>query len=397
MFGFLKKTISGFVEKLSGKEQDKEKQEEKKEEPVVSKRESIEEEIFREAEKEVLKTEPPKREQPKPIAVEEKPKPQQEQERIQLTMKLERKPVFEVKEEKKELAPKVGFFKKITGLITGGITIGEGEVKPLLDDLKISLLESDVSLDTTDFLVEDLKKRLVGKQIARGSVNDAVKSEVRMALLDLFDEKKDFLSEALKKEKPVKILFLGPNGAGKTTTIAKFAFLLKQKGFKSVIAASDTFRAAAIEQAALHGERLGIEVIKHKYGADPSAVAFDAIAHAKAEGIEFVLIDTAGRQETNVNLLKEMDKINRVIKPDFKIFVGESIAGHALIEQAKKFHETVGLDGLVLTKVDADAKGGTAFSIAHDLKTPILFIGIGQEYTDLKPFDREWLVNNVLS
>ncbi|HLC37832.1 MAG TPA: signal recognition particle receptor subunit alpha, partial [Candidatus Norongarragalinales archaeon] len=355
MFGFLKKAVSGFVEKLSGKEKEKaEEPKHKQEEKIEAKRGSIEEEIFREAEKEVLKTETPAKlqavfehkpeskpepmkEQPKRAAVEEKFEPQLEPELPQPKKEVERKPVFEVKEEKKELAPKVGFFKKITGFITGGITIGEGEVQPLLEDLRISLLESDVSLDTTEFLVEDLKKRLVGKQIARGSVNDAVKNEVKSALLDLFQTKGDFISEALKKEKPVKILFLGPNGAGKTTTIAKFAFLLKERGLKSVIAASDTFRAAAIEQAALHGERLGIEVIKHKYGADPSAVAFDAIAHAKAQKLDFVLIDTAGRQETNVNLLKEMDKINRVIKPDFKIFVGESIAGHALIDQAKKF------------------------------------------------------------
>ena len=482
MFGFLKKAVSGFVDKLTGKETGKKPEEELKQEPnaqakpepiqepkkieetpFTPAKESIEDEILREAQREVEREEkraPPVREAPKlerhaepkrelpkvettqveqepqkprheerhiapktPIQLEEKqpskpveiirnekpakpieekfetPAKQEfeEQKPAETTIRAERKPVFEVKEEKKELAPKVGLFKKITGMFTGSVTIGEGEVQPLFDDLRIALLESDVSLDTTEYLIGDLHRRLVGRQIARGQVNDAVKNEVKLALLDLFGGKKDFLKEASGKTKPVKILFLGPNGAGKTTTIAKMAFLLQQKGFKSVIAASDTFRAAAIEQAALHGEKLGVKVIKHQYGADPAAVAFDAIAHAKAEKIDFVLIDTAGRQDTNVNLIKEMEKINRVIQPDYKIFVGESIAGHALIEQAKKFHETVGLDGLVLTKLDADAKGGTAFSIAHDLKTPILFIGMGQEYGDLKPFDPEWLVNNVLS
>src|SRR3989338_597679 len=417
MFGFLKKAVTGFVGKLTGKEEEKKEAEipqerEKQEEPRAqtpkeTAEEKIEDEIVKQAEKEVLREE--KEIEHKAIEQkierrveekEKKAKPQAENpaELAPAPEKAgQRKPVFEVKQEKKELLPKIGLVKKITGLFTGGVTIGEGEAQPLLEDLRIALLESDVSLDTADFLVEDLLKRLVGKQIARGSVNDAVKTEVKLALTDLFANDEDFVAQAARKPKPVKILFLGPNGAGKTTTIAKIAFLLKQKGFTSVIAASDTFRAAAIEQASIHGEKLGVRVIKQKYGADPAAVAFDAIAHAKAEKADFVLIDTAGRQETNYNLLKEMEKINRVVQPDYKIFVGESVAGHALIEQAKKFHEAVGLNGLILTKLDADAKGGTAFSIAHDLGIPILFIGIGQEYGDLKPFAREWLVNNVLS
>lgn len=467
MFGFLKKAVGTFINKVTGKEEDKEKkpegqQEEQKPEeekptaieqatpeetieqvkevpeparPVEAKPtkpEDVEDEIVRQAELEVLRE---KETQPKPIqpqpevqkpvpvakptvqqpapqpkAIEQpkaerkteaerkiaEPKPTVEYTQPEPAVE-ERKPAFQVKEEKRELAPKVGLFKKLTGLFTGSVTIGEKEVEPLFDDLRIALLESDVSLDTTEFLVEDLHKRLVGKQVARGGVDDAVKGEVRNALMDLFGPEKDILFETVGKQKPIKILFIGPNGAGKTTTIAKIAFLLKEKGFTSVIAASDTFRAAAIEQASLHGEKLGIRVIKHKYGADPAAVAFDAIAHAKAEKLDFVLIDTAGRQETNYNLVKEMEKINRVIEPDYKVFVGESVAGHSLIEQAKKFNETVGLDGLVLTKLDADAKGGTAFSIAHDLKIPILFIGVGQEYSDLKPFKKEWLVDNVLS
>ncbi|MFH1056526.1 MAG: signal recognition particle-docking protein FtsY [Candidatus Micrarchaeota archaeon] len=411
MFGFLKKAIGNFVDKVSGKKETEEqakpeetpKPVEAREQPGL-KTESVEEEIVREAETEIEKEEKPKPEVVEKPWKEEEIIEEKEQREIpepaELPKPVEktgRKPFFEVKEEKKELAPKVGLFKKITGMFTGSVTIGHGEVEPLFDDLRIALLESDVSLDTTEFLINDLNSRLEGKQVPKGSVNDAVRSEVRTALMDLFGSNEDFLELALRKQKPVKILFLGPNGAGKTTTIAKLAFLLKQKGFSSVIAASDTFRAAAIEQASLHGERLGVRVIKHKYGADPSAVAFDAIEHAKAEKLDFVLIDTAGRQETNYNLVKEMEKINRVIRPDFKLFVGESVAGHALVEQARKFNESVGLDGLILTKLDVDAKGGTAFSIAHDLKTPIFYIGVGQEYSDLKPFDSQWLVNNVLS
>lgn len=427
MFGFLKKAVTGFVGKLTGKEEEKKKEAEipqarekpeelRAETPKETAEEKIEDEIVKQAEKEVLREEKEiehkaveqkierryeekKELQPQPVLHQtsvETAEPQ-EQTPAEPDRREQRKPVFEVKREKKEIAPKVGLLKKITGLFSGSVTIGESEVNPLFEDLRIALLESDVSLDTTEFLIEDLRKRLVGKQIARGSVNDSVKSEVKLALTDLFSGDQDFFAQAARKPKPVKILFIGPNGAGKTTTIAKIAFLLKQKGFTSVISASDTFRAAAIEQASLHGEKLGVRVIKQKYGADPAAVAFDAIAHAKAEKIDFVLIDTAGRQETNYNLVKEMEKINRVVQPDYRIFVGESVAGHSLIEQAKKFHESVGLDGLVLTKLDADAKGGTAFSIAHDLRIPILFIGVGQEYEDLKPFAREWLVDNVLN
>jgi len=172
---------------------------------------------------------------------------------------------------------------------------------------------------------------------------------------------------------------------------------LRDQGFSSVISASDSFRAAAIEQAAHHGEKLGVKVVKHAYGADPTAVAFDAVAHAKANNIDVVLIDTAGRQETNFNLVKEMEKMNRVLKPDLRVFVGEAIAGHALVEQVKTFKERVGVDAIILTKLDCDAKGGGVFSVAFESKLPVLFLGVGQEYSDLKDFDANWLVDNILA
>lgn len=190
--------------------------------------------------------------------------------------------------------------------------------------------------------------------------------------------------------------FLGPNGAGKTTTIAKMASLLKKNGYSSVIAASDTFRAAAIEQAVHHGAKLDVHVIKHSYGADPAAVAFDAIKHASANNSDIVLVDTAGRQETNKNLLEELRKIVRVAKPDAKLFVGESIAGHALIDQLKAFDETVGIDAVILTKIDCDAKGGNSLSIARETKVPVIFMGVGQGYDELVPFDPQFIVNKVL-
>ncbi|MFH0922501.1 MAG: signal recognition particle-docking protein FtsY, partial [Candidatus Micrarchaeota archaeon] len=310
---------------------------------------------------------------------------------------VEKKPAFELKEEKRELKPQLGLFSKIKSVFTNKITITEAETGRVFDDLQMALLEADVSFDTANFLVADLRARLIGREVEKNAVENAINSEVAASLSVMLTKNKiDFLEEVKKREKPVKILFLGPNGAGKTTTIAKLVAFLKQNGFSSVISASDVFRAAAIEQASFHGEKLGVKVIKHAYGADPTAVAFDAIAHAKAQKIDCVLIDTAGRQETNFNLLKEMDKMNRVIKPDLKIFIGEAIAGNALVEQVKKFNETVGLDAIILTKLDCDAKGGTSLSLAYETQVPIAFIGVGQEYADLRPFDAQWLVKNIV-
>ncbi|NUN11442.1 signal recognition particle-docking protein FtsY [Candidatus Micrarchaeota archaeon] len=309
-----------------------------------------------------------------------------------------KKEKFEVKEEKKDLKPKLGLFTQIKSAFTNKVTITEKETEPVFADLEIALLESDVSFDTAQFLIADLKKRLVGKQVGKNELQTSIQEEIKNSFEEILkqSENTSFITELRKASKPVKILFLGPNGAGKTTTIAKLSYLLKQEGLTSVISASDTFRAAAIEQASIHGEKLGVKVVKHQYGSDPSAVAFDAIEHAKSKSIDVVLIDTAGRQETNQNLLREMEKINRVVKPDYKIFIGEAIAGHAVIEQAKAFHEKVKLDGVILTKLDCDAKGGTSLSLAHDLNVPILFIGLGQEYSDLKEFDADFILKNIV-
>lgn len=321
------------------------------------------------------------------------------------------KPYFEVdtaSEEKSEsrehapaLAPKLGLFKRIRSVFASEIEIGEAEVAPMLGELELALLESDVSYDTTQFLIGDLRRRLVGKRVAKASLGAAVREEVRSALFDLFPIPKSGFEELVKKKKaggePLVVLFLGPNGMGKTTTIAKIARWLGGRGYSSVLAAGDSFRAAAIEQLEHHGGKLGVSVIKHKYGADPAAVAFDAVAHARAKRIDVVLVDTAGRQETNVNLVREMEKMSRVLKPDLRVFVGEAVAGHALVEQLKKFKETAGVDALVLTKLDCDAKGGSAFSAAFEAKLPILFVGVGQEYGDLREFDAAWLVNNVIA
>ncbi len=310
------------------------------------------------------------------------------------------KPVLESERKEREFAPKLGIISAIKSVFTNKVKISEAETRELFSEFEIALLESDVSPDTALALVDELKKRLVGREVERGKVGEAVKNEIGLALQSLLSQKDfDFFGKLREKKSQgaaCRILFLGPNGAGKTTTISKVAALLKSRGFSSVISASDTFRAAAIEQAVFHGEKLGIKVVKHSYGADPAAVAFDAIKHAQANKLDVVLIDTAGRQETNRNLVEEMKKISRVCAPDIKLFVGEAVSGNALVEQVRAFKDAVGVDGIILTKVDCDAKGGNSLSISRETGVPIVFIGTGQEYSDLAAFDPEFVVKKVL-
>jgi fused signal recognition particle receptor len=190
-------------------------------------------------------------------------------------------------------------------------------------------------------------------------------------------------------------MFVGVNGTGKTLSIAKIAYQLIKQGKTCVLAAGDTFRAGAIEQLTVHAENLGVKIIKHGPGSDPAAVAFDAIEHAKAKHKDVVLLDTAGRMQTNYNLMDEMAKIKRVAKPDLVIFVGDALSGNDAVEQAKRFNEVVGIDGVILTKVDTDAKGGSALSIAYTIGKPLLYIGVGQKYEDQIPFNAEWMVENI--
>ena len=197
------------------------------------------------------------------------------------------------------------------------------------------------------------------------------------------------------EEKPFVIAFFGINGSGKTTTIAKIADLLKKNKISCVLAASDTFRAASIEQLQIHADKLGIKLIKHDYGSDPAAVAFDAVKHAKAKKIDVVLIDTAGRLHNQANLMEELKKIVKVAKPNLKLFVGESIAGNDCIEQAQKFNEIIGIDGIILTKADVDEKGGAAISVSYITKKPIIYLGVGQEHSDLKEFEPNTIIESL--
>jgi len=277
--------------------------------------------------------------------------------------------------------------------------ISEKDVENALWDLELELLEADVALEVVDELKERIKEKLVGQKVKIGTnKRNIVENAVRDAVLEvLTPEKHVDLLEMIKskEEKPFVIVFVGFNGSGKTTTIAKLANWLKKNGLSVVIAASDTFRAGAIEQVEEHAKRVGVKVIKHGYKSDPAAVAYDSIEHAKARGIDVVLVDTAGRNELNRNLMDEMKKIARVAKPDLVIFVGDSLAGNAIVEQARQFNEAVKIDGVILTKLDADARGGTALSVSHAIGAPILFVGVGQGYDDLIPFDEKWILEKI--
>ena len=204
------------------------------------------------------------------------------------------------------------------------------------------------------------------------------------------------VEEKQKTKEPCVIVFVGINGTGKTTTIAKIAKLLIKQEYSVVLACSDTYRAGAIEQMEEHARRLGVRTIKHQYGSDAAAVAFDAVHHAKTRGINAVLIDTAGRIQTDINLMREMEKIVRVITPDLVLFIGDALTGNDAIMQAEEFNKFVDINASILTKVDADAKGGAAISIAYVTKKPIIFLGTGQKYEDLEPFKPDSFINQIL-
>lgn len=293
-------------------------------------------------------------------------------------------------------------FEKLKNSLTGFVekvstkTLSEDQIEDVLWELQLILLENDVALSVAAEIGELLKKQLTGEKVVRlKSTKKFVYNSLRNAILEILTvEDIDLLALAKQSKEqgqPLAIVFLGINGTGKTTTLAKLTHLFQKKGFSVVLAASDTFRAGSIEQIEIHANKLGVKVIKHKYGSDSAAVAFDAVSHASAKNVDVVLIDTAGRMQTNKNLMGEMEKIVRVLKriEDLNVitvFVGDSLAGNDAVEQAREFNDSVGIDASILTKVDADAKGGAAISIAHVTKKPIVFIGIGQNYQDLDAF-----------
>ncbi|MBI4145681.1 signal recognition particle-docking protein FtsY [Candidatus Woesearchaeota archaeon] len=293
-----------------------------------------------------------------------------------------------------EVPEKKGFFQRIRETITHKKLTAD-QFEQLFWDLEVALLENNVAVEVIDKIKQDLKLALVDQPIPRGKVESTILASLRRSLQDLFDVPSIDLLHEVRSKKPFVICFVGINGSGKTTTIAKVTHLLKAHNFGVVLAAADTFRAAAIDQLQLHADKLGVKLVKHDYGADPAAVAFDAIKHAEASKKDVVLIDTAGRLHSNINLVDEMKKIVRVAKPDLTLFIGESITGNDCVEQAKQFNEAVGIDGIILSKADIDEKGGAAISVSYVTKKPILYLGTGQEYDDLKRFDAKTLLDSL--
>ncbi len=286
---------------------------------------------------------------------------------------------------------KEGFFKRLTQKVTTK-KISEMQFEEFFWELEVAMLENNVAVEAIEKIKDDLKRNLVDIPIRRGKIQETIFEALKNAIIELFKEQKFELMKEIEKKKPYIICFVGVNGSGKTTTIAKFGHMLKKHGKSVVLAAADTFRAAAIDQLEEHANNLGVRLIKHGYGSDPAAVAFDAIKHAEAKKEDVVLIDTAGRMHSNINLVDEMKKIARVAKPDSIIFVGESITGNDCVEQARRFNEAVGIDAIVLAKADVDEKGGAAISISYVTKKPIIYLGVGQGYDNLEEFD----VNKIL-
>ncbi len=294
-----------------------------------------------------------------------------------------------------KIPEKISILDKIkAAVLEQEFIIDEKSLHDHLWELELVLLESDVALPVAEKIVESVKNELAGTRRKIGSdtgkiVETALKNAISKVIsVDSFD-----FDEFVKKaSKPVSIVFVGVNGTGKTTTIAKMAQRFKVQGYSVVIAAGDTFRAGAMEQIDRHAESLGIKLIKQKVGADPAAVIYDAIQYARAKHKDIVLADTAGRMHTNINLMDQLKKVCRVNQPDLVIFVDEAIAGNDAVERARLFNSTVPFSGSILTKADADSKGGAAISISYTTGKPILFLGVGQTYKDLVKFEPQWLV-----
>ncbi len=361
---------------------------------------------------EPVKEEPraPVQEQPKkaepvvetPVVMEEPraPAPEPVEEEPEVPEPAEEKPrKFLSKKERKEAAKSKGKSRADSMLSDGFLSkkIKDDPLDDVLDELEVTLLESDVAYDVVQEIILGTRNNLLGKKYSRQyTLEEIVEIAVRDAVHDVLRVNEfDFDAWIEGRERPVVIMFVGINGTGKTTAIAKIANRLKNQGMNVVMAACDTFRAGAIEQLTIHSEKLGIKIIKSEQDADPASVAYDAVEHARSKKRDVVLIDTAGRMQTNNNLIAEMQKIARTAKPDLKVFVGDSLAGNDAIEQAKVFDQAIGVDTIILTKIDTDAKGGAALSIAKTIGKPIAFVCDGQEYEDISKFDADWMLNRL--
>ena len=386
-----KETTKESAEKIEIKEtkkiqvEEQPKQIEIKKEPVVEIKRIIETQTLDEIEEEVENAE-------EDLIEEEHEEIQKEKPRDAVVLKVD--------EDKRELKANIGVGGGLKGLIFGGIEISEKQIEDLLWELELSLIESDVEQEAARELVNQIKQKLIGKKVSAKNIDQYLQEQIKEILASMMKTPTinvlNDVKEARKKGEVYKILILGPNGAGKTTTIAKLVNYFQKNKLSCILAAGDTFRAGAIDQIEVHAKKLGVRVIKHQYGADPAAIAFDAISAATAGKIDVVLIDSAGRQETNKNLMEELKKLERVAKPNLKLFVGESYVGQGLLDQVDEFEKIIGIDGYILTKLDTDAKGGTAISLTYKTKKPIIFIGTGQGYDDFEEFSSEYILNRII-
>lgn len=299
-------------------------------------------------------------------------------------------------------------FGKLRGALDTAVTkattkeLSEKNLSNVMWDLQLVLIQNDVAVEVAEHICSLTKEKLLGTRTGRlENVSKLFRAALYESIvevltpehpLDLFKVAEEYKAQG----KPMSILFVGVNGTGKTTTLAKLAHRFKSNGYSVVVAAGDTFRAGSIEQLEKHAERIGVRVIKQDYGSDAAAIAYDAVQHARARHLDIVLIDTAGRMQTNKNLLEEMKKIVRVAEPDIKIFVGDALAGNDALSQAQTFNESIGIDGAILTKVDADPSGGAALSVAFVTGKPVIYIGVGQDYPDLQSFDPEWFAKKIV-
>ena len=407
MFKFLKKKLKIFEDKLETELKEELEKEEIKPKPEVLPKTVIKQKIIKKPEEKTIveKSEEKKLEEKIQTPIKEPVKKideKEKKEKIELE-KRKREEEFDKQIEKSleiELEHTLKTKKSIEEVVKvekkSTFGISEEKLDDLLWDLEVGLLESDVAYSVIESIKKDIREELKHKSFVRGKTTEVIENVLKNAISHVLETSKlDFIDYIEKSKKPVVIMFVGVNGSGKTLAIAKIATLLKKHGKSSVMAAGDTFRAGAIEQLSIHAENVGVKIIKHGQGADPAAVAFDAIDHARAKHKDVVLLDTAGRVQTNINLMDEMAKIKRVSKPDLIIFVGDALSGNDAVEQAKRFNEVCGIDGVILTKVDTDAKGGSALSVAYTIGKPLLFIGVGQKYEDHIPFDPDWMIKNI--
>lgn len=386
MFESLKSKMKSFFSKAE-KHIDEEKvyKQEEPEQPTVPAQPEVPETVVPEAE-------PVKAPEPAPAPKVPEPEPPKEE------PKLSRKEMLKLrKQEKKEAKSTPAPASQIVS--DSGKRIKEDPLDEVLDELEIILLEADVAYPVVEEIKKGVRENLLGRKYDRSyTLEQVVELSVKDAVRDVLSINEfDFDGWLAQQSRPTVIMFVGINGTGKTTAIAKIAKRVQDQGMTAVMAACDTFRAGAIEQLSIHADRLGCKIVKQAHDADPSAVAYDAIEHARSKRKDVVLIDTAGRMQTNNNLIEEMKKIVRVAKPDLKVFVGDSLAGNDAIEQAKVFDAAIGVDAVILTKIDTDAKGGAALSIAHTIGKPIAFVCNGQEYGDIIKFNTEWMIDRMFN